>query len=208
MWKFRLLLLVVLVAFAIGVGVMVGARFSTFLGATNKTRALDSAAILQQVQSLSQLVTVKYVLQKAVGREEPAESTLGKFFTGQNRVVILAHGVVKAGVDLQRLQPGDLQTSETKISLRLPPAQIFDTYLDDQKTEVLERTTGLFRPFDAQLEQSVRAQAVDDLRRAARNNGILKDADDRAREQLKNLFRQLGFDQVEFLPSGASEPAK
>lgn len=198
MWKFRLLLLLVLVAFAVGLGVIVGSRFSGLLGATGKTKTLDSAAILQQVQNLSQLVTVKYVLQKAVGREEPAESTLGKLFTGQNRVVILAHGVVKAGVDLQRLQPGDLEVDGGRIALRLPPAQIFDAYLDDQKTEVLERTTGLFRPFDAQLEQSVRAAAVDDLRRAARNNGILKDADDRAREQLHALLRQLGFDQVEF----------
>ena len=201
MRKFRLLLIVLLVAFAIGVGVMVGARFSSFLGATNQTRNLDTAAILQQVQNLSQLVTVKYVLQKAVGREEPAESTLGKLFTGQNRVVILAHGVVKAGVNLEKLQSADLQVIDKKIILHLPPAQIFDTYLDDAKTEVLERSTGLFRPFDKQLEQNVRAIAVDDLHRAARNNGILKEAEDRAREQLRALFRQLGFELVEFPPS-------
>ncbi|HEY6167845.1 MAG TPA: DUF4230 domain-containing protein [Verrucomicrobiae bacterium] len=197
MWKFRLLLLIVLVALAVGVGMMVGARFAGFFGATGQTRTLDSAAILQQVQSLSQLVTVKYVLQKAVGREEPAESVLGKMFTGESRVVILAHGVVKAGVDLQRLQPGDLQVEGTKITIRLPPPQIFDVYLDDEKTEVLERSTGLFRPFDKQLEQTVRAVAVDDLRRAARNNGILKEADDRARDQLRALLRQLGFAEVE-----------
>ena len=108
MWKFRALLLILLLTFAMGAGLMIGARFAGLFGGTTATRSLDSAAILQQVQNLSQLVTVKYVLQKVVGREEPAEGALAKMFTGQNRVVLIAHGVVKAGVDLQKLQPGDL----------------------------------------------------------------------------------------------------
>jgi hypothetical protein len=119
-------------------------------------------------------------------------------FSGMNRVIIIAHGVIKAGVDLERLGPGDLTVAGQRVLLRLPPAQIFDVYLDDQKTQVVERSTGLFRPFDKQLEQTVRAMAVDDLRRAARAHGILQEAEDRAREQLRRLFEQLGFTEVEF----------
>jgi hypothetical protein len=48
------------------------------------------------------------------------------------------------------------------------------------------------------LEQTARQNAIDDIRRAARLGGIAKDADQRAREQLKQLFQQLGFQQVEF----------
>ena len=47
------------------------------------------------------------------------------------------------------------------------------------------------------LEQTARLNAVEDIRRAARSSGILKDADDRARAQLKNFFQQLGLE-VEF----------
>ncbi|MPN51458.1 hypothetical protein SDC9_199104 [bioreactor metagenome] len=63
---------------------------------------------------------------------------------------------------------------------------------------MVERTTGLLRVFDKDLEQTARQQAVDDIRRAARNAGIQKEADKRARLQLEVLFRQMGFTEVEF----------
>jgi hypothetical protein len=153
----------------------------------------STPAILQQVKTLSQLVTVQYVLEKIEVYEDPKPWPMG-----ENRVLMVAHGTVKAGIDFARLDPGDLQVSGRKISIRLPPAQITDAYLDEKQTRVVERTTGLLRAFDKDLEQTVRQNAVDDIRRGARNGGILKDADERARAQLTNLFQQLGFQEVEF----------
>ena len=56
--------------------------------------------------------------------------------------------------------------------------------------------------FDKNLESVARQQALDDIRRAARRGGILKEAETKAREQLANLFHQLGFDVVEFRDGG------
>jgi hypothetical protein len=39
---------------------------------------------------------------------------------------------------------------------------------------------------------------VDDIRRAARSDGILDEADKQARLELKLFLRQVGFEQVEF----------
>jgi division protein CdvB (Snf7/Vps24/ESCRT-III family) len=80
----------------------------------------------------------------------------------------------------------------------MPPSRITDAYLDDTLTKVVEQKTGLLRSFDKDLQQTAREQAVQDINRAARNEGILKDADERARSQLTNLFHQLGFKEVEF----------
>jgi hypothetical protein len=90
--------------------------------------------------------------------------------------------------------------SGKKIAIKLPPPQITDAYLDDKQTQVIERTTGLLRVFDKNLEQTARQNAIDDIRRAARNSGILKDAEERARAQLTSLCRRLGFEEVEFRP--------
>ena len=57
---------------------------------------------------------------------------------------------------------------------------------------------GLLRAFDKDLEQTARANAVDDIRRAARTDGILDEADKRARLELELFLRQAGFEQVEF----------
>ena len=65
----------------------------------------------EQVQTLSDLVTVKYVLEKVVILED------AKWY-GENRVLLLAHGIVKAGIDLKRITPDDVTISGKTICLR------------------------------------------------------------------------------------------
>ncbi|HMP83506.1 MAG TPA: DUF4230 domain-containing protein, partial [Verrucomicrobiota bacterium] len=159
-------------------------------------RVLDTATILKQVQTVSELVTVKYVLEKVVVLEDV------KWY-GESRVLLVAHGVVKAGIDLGRLQAGDVHVEGQSVTIDLPPAQIIDAYLDEKRTHIVERSTGLLRTFDKNLEQVARQNAVADIRTAARVNGILKDAEERARLQLAVLFHQMGFQQVHFTTGDA-----
>ncbi|HXU77521.1 MAG TPA: DUF4230 domain-containing protein [Methylomirabilota bacterium] len=191
MFKRRVILVVLALAIMFGVGIFLGVLLPRVLGLGSGTRMYNTATLLRQVQTLSQLVTVQYVMEKVVVAEDV------KWF-GENRVLMVAHGIVKAGIDLSRLEPGDLKVSGKAIVIKLPPPQITDTYLDDKETRIIERSTGLLRAFDKDLEQSVRQNAVADINRAARNGGILKDAETRARAQLTNLFRQMGFEKVEF----------
>ena len=151
----------------------------------------NTTSVVHEVQSLSDLVTVKYVMNKVVVLEDV------KWY-GENRVLLLAQGVVKAGIDLKRLKPEDVDIAGKKISLRLPPAEVTDAYLDDAASQVIDHTTGLLRAFDKDLEESARQNAVDDIKRAARNAGILAEADKRGREELANFFKRAGFATVEF----------
>jgi hypothetical protein len=155
-----------------------------------------SPIMLQEVQTLSQLVTVKYVVEKVVLLEDV--SKWYELSLGESSVLMVAHGVVKAGVDLKELKPGDIETSGKTVIIKLPPSRITDCYLDDKLTQIIERKTGLLRKFDKDLEQNARKQAVDDINRAARNDGILKDADERAKTQLTTLFQQMGYQEVKF----------
>ncbi|MGD1084045.1 MAG: DUF4230 domain-containing protein [Verrucomicrobiota bacterium] len=159
------------------------------LGFWSGSRA-GGATLLRQVQSLSQLVTVKYVMEKFVDVRD------SKWY-GDNNVLLVAQGVVKAGINLDNLQPADLEVSDKKITITLPHPDIMDAYLDDKNTQVIERTTGFMRKFDKDLEQKTRAQAVEEIRLLAEEHGILKDAQDRAKAQVESLFHQLGFADVE-----------
>ena len=109
-------------------------------------------------------------------------------------MLLVAHGIVKAGVDFDKVKLEDVQLAGKKVTIALPSAQITDCYLDDGQTQVVERTTGVLRSFDKDLEQTARKIAVDDIRRAARTAGILKDADERARAQLEKMFQQMGLE--------------
>jgi hypothetical protein len=172
-------------------GIWLGFTVTRWLKSGGGLREENTATVVTQVQTLSDLVTVKYVLEKVVILED------AKWY-GENRVLLLAHGVVKAGIDLKRIGPDDVTISDKKISIKLPPPQITDAYLDDGKSQVIDHSTGLLRAFDKDLEQTARANAVDDIRRAARTNGILGDANDRAKLELELFLRQAGFNEIEF----------
>lgn len=180
---------VVLVIFA--GGVWLGFTVPRWMKLGSGLHMENTATVVEQVQTLSDLVTVKYVLEKVVILEDV------KWY-GENRVLLLAHGVVKAGIDLKRITPDDVTITGKTISLRLPPPQIMDAYLDDKNSQVIDHATGLLRAFDKDLEQTARANAVNDIRRAARADGILDEADKRARLELELFLRQAGFEQVEF----------
>ena len=173
--------------FGVYLGFTVSHSFQTGSG----LRFENTATVVQQVQTLSDLVTVKYVMEKVVVLEA------AKWY-GESRVLLLAHGIVKAGIDLKRITADDVTISGKSISIKLPQPQITDAYLDDKQSRVIDHTTGLLRVFDKDLEQTARENAVDDIRRAARDAGILKDADQRARLELELFLREAGFEQVEF----------
>jgi Protein of unknown function (DUF4230) len=169
-WTRAILLLLVLAAvFALGLG---AGWFAPRVLTHGSRKFWDTATVIQQVQTLSQLVTVKYVMEKV----EVLDDVKWSAWLGTSRVLLVAHGVVKAGVDLGQISARDVRLSGQKIIISLPPPRITDAYLDEKETQVIERTTGLLRAFDKDLEQTARQQALDDIQRAARHNGILKEA--------------------------------
>ena len=191
MQRLKELFLAVFVLIIFVVGILLGFTVRHWLKSGSGLREENTATVVEQVQTLSDLVTVKYVLEKVVILDD------AKWY-GENRVLLLAHGIVKAGLDLKRITANDVAISGKKISLHLPPPQITDAYLDDAKSQVIDHVTGLLRVFDKDLEQTARANAVYDIRRAARTDGILDEADKRARLELELFLRQAGFDQVQF----------
>src|SRR5213594_3519238 len=58
-------------------------------------RTVDTPALLQQIQRLNELVTVKYSIQKVIGLEEQ------KVPFGSEKVLLLVQATVKAGVNLK-----------------------------------------------------------------------------------------------------------
>jgi hypothetical protein len=175
----------------LALAVYLGFTISHWLKSGSGLRFGNTVTVVEQVQTLSDLVTVKYVMEKVVILQD------AKWY-GESRVLLLAHGIVKAGINLKGFTLADVKISDKKISLRLPPPEITDAYLDDSKSQVIDHTTGLLRVFDKDLEQAARANAVDDIRRAARDDGILDEADKRAKLELELFLRQAGFDLVEF----------
>ncbi len=170
-------------------GAILGLIFGRMLPQGTLPQIGNTTTVIKQIQSLNELSTVRYTLEKVVILEDV------KWYGG-NRVVLVASGVVKAGVDLGKMSENDVQISDGILTIKLPRAEVLDAYLRDRETQVLDRSTGLFREFDKDLEQEARKQAVGQMLIAAKKNGIIADADERAALQLQLFFGKLGFKEV------------
>lgn len=164
---------------------------------TGRTLRIDSSqpTVVARIQRLQRLETVSYTMDKVVEGDREGR-VLPEFLTG-DKLLLIAHGHAIAGVDLAQLRPGDLQIAGRAVRVHLPEAQIFTVALDNQKTRVYSRETGLLVPVDPNLESEVRAKAEQDLRQSALDAGILKTAHDNTCATLKSLLLGLGFAPVQ-----------
>ena len=156
---------------------------------------IDQPTVVRQVRSLERVETVSYSMDKILTgeRENPI---LPQFLAG-DRLLLIAHGEVIAGVDLSKLQPSDVQVRGGAVSVHLPAAEIFTTSLDNSKTRVYSRDTGIFSTPDPNLETEVRAEAETQLRAAAMDDGILKTAQSNAAQTVNRMLSGLGFTTVD-----------
>jgi hypothetical protein len=154
------------------------------------------ATIVREVQSLSRLETVVYTVEKVI----TAESGQGALaFLFGDKLLLVAHGQVIAGVDLSQVQEGDITvTADDRVVLTLPPAEVFVVRLDNEKTFVYDRETGLFG-MKPDLETAARQAAEQEILKAALADGILETADRNARSFLEGFIRGFGFQEVVFV---------
>jgi len=157
---------------------------------------VNQPTVVRQIQQLQRLETVSYTMDKIMSGERD-NAYLPKFLAG-DRLLLVVHGDVIAGVDLGKVQPADVSVHGRTISLRIPTAEIFTTRIDNARTRVYSRDTGLFSTPDPNLESEVREEAERQLQQAALQDGVLKTADQNARTTLSRMLTGLGFEQVEF----------
>lgn len=158
----------------------------------------DPVTIVREVRSLARLETIQYTVEKVI----TAESGQGPFgFLFGDRLLLVAHGVVVAGIDLDQIGPEDIHFDELgRIYLDLPEAEIFTVALDNQQSYVYDRDTGLLTSGNVDLETEARQAAEEAIREAALEDGILEQAGLNAETFLFRFLRSLGYADILFQP--------
>src|SRR6266702_457475 len=155
----------------------------------------DSPSVVDKIRQLSRLETVDYSIDKIVegDKENPY---LPNFLVG-DKLMLVAHGEVIAGVDLSQFEANNIHVNGDAINVKLPDPQVLVTRIDDGGTRVYSRTTGLLVPADPNLESQVRVTAEQEITKAALADGILDKANQNARISIKALLSGLGFHSVD-----------
>ena len=165
---------------------------------THRSEQIDVSqpTVVNRIQQLQRLETVVYSMDKVVtGKRE--NSILPDFLAG-DKLLLLVHGEVIAGIDFSALEASSVTVDGKSVRLKLPEAQVLTTRLDNDKSRVYSRETGLLVPTDPNLESEVRREAEHQLQSAALADGILQTAQKNARSTVTSLLQGMGFEKVEF----------
>ncbi len=154
----------------------------------------SSRTVVLEVRSLARLETVQYTVEKVV-TAEIGQGALGPLFG--DRLLFVAHGQVTAGIDLSKLSDSDISVGpDGKAIIILPAAEVFAATLDNQKSYVYDRQTGLLTHGDVNLETQARQVAEQEIYRAAVEDGILNQAQANGATFIERLVKALGVTEV------------
>lgn len=167
-----------------------------------KVETVTREAVVSKIQTLNRLQTVAYSVDTVIKAEK--QGTWQQLWTDEQKGLFVAHGRVQAGVDLNLLKPENVQISETpnpdnpnpdnkdlpnkSVTITLPPAQVFETYLDN--VEVYDIKTGLFgaMPTDPAIFNEAQIAGKQQVLATACKSDMLKLATENAQKQVQSLF--------------------
>jgi hypothetical protein len=156
---------------------------------------ISRPTVVHHIQQLQRLETVVFGMDKIVSGGW--ESRYLPTFLAGEQLLLVVYGEVTAGVDLGQVKLSDVDVSERAIAMKLPAAEIFATRVDNGRTRVYSRRTGLFTSVDPQLESEVRREAENQIRQSALDGSVLGVAAANARTTLTMFLRGLGFEKVD-----------
>jgi hypothetical protein len=174
---------------------LLGTQVSDLLHPT-PTILPDPVTIINEVQALARLETIRYTIEKVI-TAETNQGILASLFG--DRLLFVAHGYVIAGIDMSKIQKGDLWLEGNVLNIRLPAAEVLVASLDNDKSYVYDRQTGLFKKADPSLETLARQVAENEIRKGALDDGILEQASVNGQTYLHWFFETLGYKLIKFV---------
>ena len=156
----------------------------------------DPVTYINEIRALARLETIQYSIEKVI-TGEMGGGTFDTFFG--DKILFVGHGTVIAGIDMDKLQPEHMRYENGVLTVKLPPTEIFIATLDNDKSYVYDRQTGILTKPDPNLETLVRQKAEEEILKAALEDGILEQAQTNAEAYLLKFFNALGFPNTIFV---------
>lgn len=176
--------------------------------------------VVQQIQGMSELTTAKFTMQAVVPTSR--DRTFAGYTLGSTTLLYIAHGEVRAGIDLSQITRDNVQVTDNNgLTVQLPPPKVLDSKIDVNRSQVYDYDRGFLGlgPDAApELQQLAQQQTLQQIVSAACNEGILQEANTRAELAIRQLLTTTGYDTVTVLtqapppgscvaPSPAAAPA-
>lgn len=158
----------------------------------------NSTLVVERLQNLQELTTTVQTMEKIVPTS--ADRKLGDLTIATTRLLYVAQGEIRAGVDLSQLQVQDIQINHNHIAIDLPPAKILDSKIDVRHSRVYDYDRGFLNlgpDVAPQLQTLAQQNTLSEIVDTACSQGILDAANSQAKQSISELLTNLGYQQIE-----------
>lgn len=150
--------------------------------------------IIDRIRGVSELTTAVFVMEAVVPTSQ--ERKLGDIVVATTKLVYIAQGEVKAGIDLSKLTHDDVKLANNIVEIQLPPPQILDRKIDVERSKVYDYDRGLLGlgpDVAPDLQTLAQRQTLSKIVAAACSRGLLEEANQRADLALTQLLTTAGY---------------
>jgi hypothetical protein len=165
-----------------------------------------STVVISQVKGVSELTTSVFIMEAVVPASQ--DQKIGNITIGKTKLLYIAHGEVKAGIDLASLTEDNIKLSNNVLEIQLPPPIILDSKIDVNRSYVYDYDRGflgLGPDVATDLQTFAQRETLAKIVTSACDQGLLEDANKRAQLVVSQLLITAGYETVEIK---TSPPAK
>ena len=105
------------------------------------------------------------------------------------RIAIIAHGTVRAGFNLSKINQEDIKVSMDTVSLRLPAPEILDITINPSGFETFDSVG----EWNEDEEKRIKSRAKSRIMNDAVSAGLLEKAGKSGREKIRSFLKTLGY---------------
>lgn len=190
-------LTILLTIICLGLLVVLGVMMNDKLRPSPAVSAISRDGVISEIHKMGRLQSVAFGVDTVITAQKTG--TWQKLWQDEQKGLFVAKGRVLAGIDLNKITPQMVEVvfkeqtdpkipPHANINITLPPAEIFEVFLDD--IQIYDWQTGLFGVVDndPQLLTQAQTSAKNEVLNKACTGDIIKLATDNAREQIQGLF--------------------
>jgi hypothetical protein len=173
-------------------------KLTTFLSGSSSEPKVDvRSVVIKQIQDASELTTAIFTMEAVVPTQQ--DSTMGGFVLGTTKLLYIAHGQVRAGVDLSQISPESIVVEGDRLRLKLPAPKLLDSKVDVNRSSVYDYNRGnlgLGPDVGTTLQTLAQQKALTKIVETACSEGILNKASERAKFVVGQLVKVPPYKEV------------
>ncbi|HET7188509.1 MAG TPA: DUF4230 domain-containing protein [Gemmatimonadaceae bacterium] len=145
---------------------------------------ITQQTVVEKLREVAKLVATEMTLRDVVIYEQTR-------LMSTKKVLLVVTGKVSAGIDMEHGTEVRIDSTDKRITVTLPPAQILS--VDVLNVTTYDERAGLLNPFTPEDRDLIQRRIRGQLMAAARQSGILEHADQSAAKVLTELLGRDGY---------------